>query len=88
MSCQRCDSERICSINAKSSDLNNGYIMGKSFDGYVPEGLGIGGGDYVKFSWCLECGQIQGEFPLDTPDKFVAEEEDEEPIDMEGSFDG
>jgi hypothetical protein len=26
--------------------------------------MGIGGGDYVAFSYCLDCGQIQGDFPL------------------------
>ena len=26
--------------------------------------LGIGGGDYIEFSYCGDCGQIQGDFPL------------------------
>lgn len=84
MPCQRCNSDRLCSINAKSSDLNNGDVMGKKFDGYVPHDLGVGGGDYVGFSWCLECGQIQGPFPLPTPSKF--EPSEEKPLDMEGLF--
>jgi hypothetical protein len=25
-------------------------------DGYVPRGLGIGGGDYLEFAFCTECG--------------------------------
>jgi len=25
----------------------------------------------VEVTWCLECGQIQGKFPLKTPKKFV-----------------
>lgn len=33
-------------------------------DGYVPGDMGVGGGDYVSFSWCLECGQIQGTWPI------------------------
>jgi hypothetical protein len=33
--------------------------------GYVPRDIGIGGGDYLKMSYCLDCGQIQGEFPLE-----------------------
>jgi hypothetical protein len=33
-------------------------------DGYVPDGLGIGGGDYIELHWCMDCGQVQGEFPL------------------------
>jgi hypothetical protein len=33
-------------------------------DGYVPSDIGIGGDDYIDFIYCLECGQIQDEFPL------------------------
>ena len=32
--------------------------------GYVPNGLNIGGGDYCEIDYCLECGQLQGEFPI------------------------
>jgi hypothetical protein len=36
--------------------------------GYVPDDLGLGfthgGGDHVTFSYCLNCGQMQGRFPL------------------------
>jgi len=27
---------------------------------YVPGDLGIGGGDYISFSFCRSCGKIQG----------------------------
>ena len=64
MSCQRCKSERVSNICSKSSDLNGGEIDGAAFEGYVPEHSGIGGGDYVEFSWCMDCGQIQGDFPV------------------------
>ncbi len=33
-------------------------------DGYVPNDLGIGGGDYVEFRLCLNCGQMQGNYPM------------------------
>jgi len=32
---------------------------------YVPGDFGIGGGDYIRFDYCLECGKIQGDFPLE-----------------------
>jgi hypothetical protein len=32
--------------------------------GYVPRDLGIGGGDDVQMTYCLDCGQIRGSFPL------------------------
>jgi len=34
------------------------------YSGYVPYGLGIGGGDYMNIRVCLDCGQLQGAFPL------------------------
>lgn len=64
MKCQRCGSERILNAGGKSSDCNSGDIAGKEFEGYIPYGLGIGGGDYYNISLCLQCGQLQGEFPL------------------------
>jgi hypothetical protein len=27
--------------------------------------MGIGHGDYIEFRYCLNCGQIQGEFPIE-----------------------
>lgn len=26
--------------------------------------MNIGGGDYLVFAYCLDCGQMQGEWPL------------------------
>jgi hypothetical protein len=39
-------------------------LAGRHGRGYVPDDLGIGGGDDVHFAYCLDCGQIQGTFPL------------------------
>ena len=33
-------------------------------DGYVKYNMNIGGGDEISFRYCLECGQLQGKFPL------------------------
>jgi hypothetical protein len=60
MTCQRCNSARVAHICAKCSDL----CCFQNEWGYVPGNAGIGGGDYVEFDYCLECGQIQGKFPL------------------------
>jgi hypothetical protein len=48
-----------------------------SHDGYVPDDLGIGGGDYVEFDYCLDCGQLQGKFPLPPAniEKNISDEE-------------
>jgi hypothetical protein len=67
MSCQRCNSDKTLSVSAKCSDLCSVGGQGYEHQGYVPRNIGIGGGDYIDFDYCLECGQIQGEFPLDHP---------------------
>lgn len=77
MNCQDCKSERILELSAKCSDCC-GYTLGNfSSDGYVPAGLGIGGGDYVEFNLCLDCGKIQGKFPrpLSDIEKDITDEE-------------
>ena len=38
----------------------------KSNQNYVPYDLGIGGGYYIQFMYCLNCGKIHGNFPLPT----------------------
>lgn len=63
--CQRCQSKRVVSASAKCSDLFHAAMHGRAeCDGYVPDDLGVGGGDYVEIHWCLDCGQLQGEWPL------------------------
>lgn len=62
--CQKCASARVACVTAKSSDMATVSVGKKSDNGYLPGDMGIGGGDYVEFAWCLECGQIQGAFPL------------------------
>lgn len=72
MNC-KCGSKRIVDVVGKTSDLCNVRFTqtGKEKDGYVPDDMNIGGGDYLDFSLCLNCGQIQGEWPLE-----IFEEED------------
>lgn len=62
--CQRCDSTRIVSVAAHCNDLCMISIGKVEKEGYVPEDLGIGGGDDVEFDLCLDCGQQQGTWPL------------------------
>ena len=66
MTCDKCESKRILMLSAKCSDLFHAYIGDKEINGYVPNNLNIGGGDYVEFNSCLDCGKIQGEFPVNT----------------------
>ena len=64
MKCKCGDSKRVASINAKCSDLCFFTGDGVERDGYVPYHMGVGGGDYVEFDFCMDCGQIDGDFPL------------------------
>lgn len=68
VSCQRCHSHRVAHLSAKSSDMAFFSLGDKEKDGYLPDDVGIGGGDYVELSYCLDCGQIQGRFPLPPSD--------------------
>jgi len=77
--CQRCSSVRVANIGGKCSDMC-GYSVGdgEALDGYVPGDMGIGGGDYIEFDFCLDCGQLQGQFPLPPTSAETGEEEDDD----------
>ena len=64
MTCQRCNSSRILNVSSKVSDRFFAQIGSKEHSGYVPGGIGLDGGDYMAFAYCLDCGQIQDHFPM------------------------
>ena len=66
--CQRCGGYRIVSVAAHCRDLCVVSIGKIEKEGYVPDDLGIGGGDDVEFDLCLDCGQQQGQWPLPATD--------------------
>jgi len=74
LECISCGSERVVSVLGKVSDMCCISTYENEKNGYVPDELGIGGGDHIEFDYCLECGQIQGSFPV----MDVEWEEDEE----------
>jgi hypothetical protein len=63
MKCHRCDSERIAECSAYCSDCFHVEIGDKEHSGYVPDNLGFGGGNNFHIKVCLNCGQVQGQFP-------------------------
>ena len=80
MSCKNihCKEPRILSVSAKCNDMFTAtdFSDKSDYDGYVPRNIGIGGGDYISFRYCLSCGTIQSnEFPIDENFKLNAEEE-------------
>jgi hypothetical protein len=64
--CQSCSSDRILQISAKCSDLCSSSFakLGLEKDGYVPDFHFAEYGDYLCPSICVECGQVQGKFPI------------------------
>jgi hypothetical protein len=61
--CQRCKSDRVAAVSARCKDQCWTMFRGKECEGYVPSWLGEDGGEDLIFSLCLNCGQVQGEFP-------------------------
>jgi len=60
----------MVSAQAKASDLHYVTYKGKAEDGYLNGELGIGSGDYLEIDYCLNCGQIEGQWPLPEPKDF------------------
>lgn len=64
MAC-KCSSTRIMSVSGKCSDMCSVFVSEElQRNDYVPRNLNIGGGDYLEFKVCLDCGTIQGEWPV------------------------
>jgi hypothetical protein len=59
-----CGSDRILSVSGKTSDMCFCRFGEAESDGYVPGGIGIGSGDYIELNVCMDCGQVQGSFPV------------------------
>jgi hypothetical protein len=64
MGCQKCNSNRIANVYAKCDDRFNVELYGNQITGYVSSDFEIGSGDEMEFSLCLDCGQVQGQFPV------------------------
>jgi hypothetical protein len=54
-----CGSDKIISISGKTADTCNTAFKDISVDGHVPRDIGVGGGDYIEFEYCGDCGVIQ-----------------------------
>ncbi len=54
----------MAEVIAKCSDLCTVSIGDNERNGCgaaVPSDMGIGGGDYIRFAYCLDCGQLDGD---------------------------
>lgn len=71
--CQRCGPDGdLVVVNAKCSDMFTAVSEAGEFEGYVPEELGIGSGDNLGFTYCLNCGQLQGAWERPLPKSIFA----------------
>ena len=61
--CQNCGAVAIVEVCGKTSDCCAMQHLHRSYDGYVLRGMGVGADDYLEFHFCVNCGQIQGDFP-------------------------
>ena len=69
MKCDKCGSDRVLAVSGKCSDMCSFVYKSNISRGNAPFGVGIGGGDYIRFDLCLECGKVQGEFPVGDPEE-------------------
>ena len=60
--CFRCGSSELVQVAAKCNDLCRLTRNGKTEWDYVPDDLGLGNDpDYVSFTYCRRCGQMQND---------------------------
>ena len=79
MKCQACGSERLADLSTMC-DMCIVNIGEREYTGQVPDDIGVSAdGQFIEFQWCLDCGQIQGQWPLpdtEIEDPMSAEEEE------------
>jgi hypothetical protein len=79
--CQRCGSAAIARMTAKCDDrfgmrwpggkIQTGHVLPHELIGLRENGADH---DHVNMSWCLACGQIQGEWPTKIGKKYLKAE--------------
>jgi len=70
--CPTCYGTRLADISAKCSDMFSMTCESEGIDDYLGYALcemNIGGDDYVEFEYCLDCGQMAGNWPVIIPDE-------------------
>ena len=71
MECTNCYSTMFLSVLAKCYDMCTVGHEEKGVTGYVPSGIGLGDNpNFVEFSYCMNCGKIHGDFPIQLPGAF------------------
>jgi len=60
-----CPCNRLTYVHAKCGDLITITHNNKDYNlnHIQAHAFGVGSGDYLKFTYCMDCGRIQGSFP-------------------------
>lgn len=68
MECTNCYSTMFLTISAKCYDMCFVGYGEKGITGHVPPEIGLGSDpNCVNFSYCMQCGKIHGDFPIQLP---------------------
>jgi hypothetical protein len=69
--CQRCNSNRLISVGCKHADLSWAKTLNNNdvdYEGYaLCNTPWYDSPKYMQFIVCMECGQMKGTFPMETP---------------------
>ena len=76
--CSKCQSDKIAQVQGRVKDLFNLRVKDFEYEGYVLHNLNIGSGDDLEFDYCLDCGQMQGKFPINLKNALASDDEDED----------
>jgi len=63
--CQRCKGQRILGIRARAKDQHDYTFLGKEYDGQYAMDFSEDG-DTTSLEVCMDCGQTQGQFPMES----------------------
>ncbi len=78
---------RTLNVSAKCSDCcftelhDSEAKIRLSSDGYVPKGLGVGGGDYIEITIDVDTGKVVGWKPFTNEDAAAVLEDEEDDAD-------
>lgn len=77
MACQKCFSDRVLSFSGKCDDRFGCQLGSKELNDYPPRINGLCGSDYISGKVCLDCGQLQGRWPVLQIEELGEVDEDE-----------
>lgn len=62
--CQKCGERRVLCLYSDPKDLGSIEYRGLKADGYLPDIPNINADSDIDMEICMECGTVQGDFPV------------------------